>query len=61
MNVEIRAVAAQFLFREYLFQTFGIGSLQCVGDWKGGGRRQKERESLNKSIWILRVDKSVLK
>ncbi len=29
MNVEIATVATQFLFWEYLFQIFCIGSLQC--------------------------------
>jgi hypothetical protein len=30
MDVEIGTVAAQFLFWEYLFPIFGIGSLQCI-------------------------------
>ncbi len=35
MNVDIGTVAAQFLFWEYLFWIFGIGSLQCVmEDWR---------------------------
>ncbi len=30
MNVEIETEAKLFLFRDYLFQIFGIVSLQCV-------------------------------
>ncbi len=29
MNVEIGTVVVQFLFWEYLFPIFGIGSMQC--------------------------------
>ncbi len=30
MNVEIRTVAVQFLFLEYMFKFFGIHSMQCI-------------------------------
>jgi hypothetical protein len=33
MNVEIGTETSIFLFWEYLFQIFGILSLQCSGDY----------------------------
>jgi hypothetical protein len=33
MNVEIGTETPIFLFWEYLFQNFGILSLQCTGDY----------------------------
>ncbi len=35
MDVEIRTVDTQFLFWEYLFPIFGIGSLQCFNASEG--------------------------
>ncbi len=41
MNVEIGTVSFQFLFCEYLFPIFGIGSLQCTSqpDGDAGGEQ----------------------
>jgi hypothetical protein len=42
MNVEIGTEALIFLFWEYLFQIFGILSLQCGLDGSGGPGHVKE-------------------
>ncbi len=51
LNVEIGTVAAQFLFREYLFQIVGVGSWQC-----GGGAEQR----LNCLVHVPVVDVRLL-
>ncbi len=44
MNAGIGTVAAQFLFREYLFRIFGIVSLQCIDKQKCRWRDKNARE-----------------
>jgi len=50
MNLEIATLAPQFLLWEYLFQIFGIGSLQCGSStscWEETTRRICEPWSIH--------------
>jgi hypothetical protein len=46
MNVEIGTEAPIFIFWEYLFQIFGILSLQCMKEIAGGGEKRRCRQSI---------------
>ncbi len=51
MNVEIGTEAPIFLFWEYLFQVFGILSLQCIPDSSGTDPGTTEQSTEDVDYW----------
>jgi hypothetical protein len=56
MSVKTGTAPAQFLFWEYMFPVFGIGSLQCAS----GGVPIPHTHDLIHSLPILYVDQTMI-